>query len=125
MFGISDNVLCITRGNSMTIIITPMTADTGKPVILGEGDTVLFTVKNLLGTTVIQKTLTMANYDEGENLVCEVDASETINLPNGEYKYDCLMVLSDGQASTFISSKMFVTDAVGLYTDITGGDGNE
>jgi hypothetical protein len=40
----------------------------------------------------------------------------------GEYFYDCLLLMDDGQAITFISSKFIILEAAGYYTD--GGESN-
>ena len=56
MFDIFDkNVIRIARGNSANINITPIDTDTGTPVILQEGDKVLFTVKNQNGGNCDEK----------------------------------------------------------------------
>lgn len=124
MFDIFDaNVIHITRGNSANINITPIDTDEGAPIILYEGDKVLFTVKNAKGETVIQKTLTYENYEDPEDksLDCEIEPEDTIDLPTGEYQYDCLF-LSGSQAVTFISSAFIIEKALGVYTDLHGGE---
>lgn len=56
MFDIFDkNIIRIMRGNSASINITPIDTDTGTPVILQEGDKVLFTVKNQNGGNCSEK----------------------------------------------------------------------
>ena len=60
MFNIFDEqLLKITKGNSVEVLITLTDTDTGLPITIGEGDSVLFTAKNQNGVTVIQKTLTV------------------------------------------------------------------
>lgn len=117
----SDNSIHITQGNSLVLTITPMSSATGKKIVLEDGDKVLFTVKSLMSDTVIQRILTRADYDESDNLICEIGPEETVQLAVGEYYYDCLLCQVDGLTSTFISSKLYVTVAAGRYTDITGG----
>ena len=73
------------------LTITPMSSKTGEKIILEEGDTVLFTVKSLMNDKVIQKSLTIADYDESENLICEIGPEETVKLPIGEYYFHSLM----------------------------------
>lgn len=122
----SSNVLKLTKGNSCIIDITPIDATTKQPVILQSGDKVLFTVKGYSGT-VLQKTLTEADYDDGDtSLNCAINPEDTVDLPVGEYAYDCLYLTDDGQAVTFISSKFIITTAAGLYTDaeLEGGANN-
>ena len=128
------NVLNIVRGNSAFIDITPTDAETGNPVILENGDKVLFTVKTRRGETVIQKVLTNLDYSDPEDysLNCIIDKDETIDLITGEYRYDCLYMTEAGEAITFISSTLLITEAVGTYKDIDpptpepdGGDDHE
>jgi hypothetical protein len=124
MFDIFDkNVIRIVRGNSASINITPIDTDTSTPVILSEGDKVLFTVKNQNGATVMQKVLTSANYDDGEDtsLNCPIEPDDTIDLLTGEYAYDCLLLVGS-QAVTFISSALIIEKALGTYEDVSGGD---
>lgn len=124
MFDIFDNnVIKINRGNSAVVNITPIDTDTGAPIILSEGDRVLFTVKDLNGESVFQKVLTSENYsgEQDDSLDCEIEPEDTIDLPTGEYQYDCLF-LSGSQAVTFISSAFIIEKALGVYTDLHGGE---
>lgn len=125
-----DNIIKITRGNSVSLQIYLKDNNTGDPFILGVGDSVLFTASRN-GEKAIQKMLTAEDYDpEHEGvLLCDIVPSETVNLMTGEYHYDCLLLTSDGNANTFISSALLVDEAIGVYTDIhpsdDGGDENE
>lgn len=123
----SENVIKITKGNSAVIDITLVDSDTQEHIELSEGDRILFTVKNQGDRTVIQKVITNADLLSGETDVyaCAIDPEDTAKLPIGDYDYDCLLLLSDGQAITFISSKLVITKAVGLYTDVVNGGGEE
>lgn len=124
MFNIfDDNVIEITRGNSALINITPIDTDTGAPFKLSEGDKVLFTLKNKRGANVLQKTLTSENYDdeEDDSINLELEPEDTINLISGEYLYDCLLITSEDQVATFISSSLIIKEALGLYTDTPEG----
>ncbi len=115
-----ENLIKLTKGNSVQIDITPINTESGDPYILEEGDRVLFTVKNRNDETVIQKVLTDADYSdvEDDSLNCELAPSDTSDLPTGEYKYDCLLLTADGQAITFIFSRFILTEAIGMYTDV-------
>lgn len=123
MFNIFDKqLLKITQGNSVEVLITLTDTDTRLPITIGEGDKVLFTVKNQNGITVIQKTLTSNDLaEDGYSIIMTILPEET-NIVTGEYPYDVLLVTLDGQAVTFISSTVIITPAVGLYTDVGGGD---
>ena len=119
---LSDNVIKITKGNSANIDIMLVQSETQEPVILEENDRILFTVKNMHDATVIQKTITSNDLVDGKEgtYSCEILPDDTIDLATGEYEYDCLLILADGQAITFVSSAFVIIKAVGLYTDIGG-----
>lgn len=119
----SGNVLNLTKGNSAIIDITPINEESKQPYILHDGDKVLFTVKDRIFQTVLQKTLTNEDYDDDDtSLNLAIDPQDTINMRVGEHDYDCLLLTADGQAVTFISSKFILSEAVGVYTDAGGGD---
>lgn len=120
----SDSSIMLTKGNSAIIEITPIDAETETPIILTDGDKILFSVKTTIGPIVLQKILTKDDYlEEGDTYVsCVITPEETINLSSGEYKYDCLLYRNDGTVSTFISSRIKLLNPVGTYRDI--GDGN-
>lgn len=122
-----SNTIELTRGNSALIEITPMDSETQSPIILDDGDYVLFTVKDMVGNTILQKKLTSDDYpDAGSNcLNCILEPSDTVVAPLGVHKYDCLYVTGDGRAVTFISSHFILSDACGIYTDAVGGDTGE
>lgn len=125
MLNIFDEcALRLTKGNSADISITLTDADTGEPIVIETGDNVLFTVKDKRGETVIKRILTPADIspDDGHSLILTLEPEETM-LTTGEYLYDVLLVTSDGQAITFISSSLIIQQAIGLYTDV-GGDDN-
>lgn len=118
------NLISVVKGNSAVIGITITDAQTGEPYILTGDAVVIFTVKNKKGEIVIQKTLTSQDYEEDEQtLECNISPADTVTLLTGEYDYDCLLYSeSESLAVTFISSNLVVEKAVGLYTDISGGD---
>lgn len=122
MFNIFDEqVIRITRGNSADISIKMTDRESGEPIAIGEGDSVLFTVKNQNGDTVIKKVLTESDLsDDGYSLLISILPEETL-IQTGEYPYDVLYIGIDGSVVTFISSTMVITNAVGIYTDV-GGD---
>lgn len=123
MFNVSgDNIIHLTKGNSAVLNIN-LYDESGEPRPLVDGDVVLFTLKKDYGSVIFQKKITNKDYSEDEDRVlnCILKPSDTSDLPIGEYKYDCLLVTFDGQADTFISSSLILTDAYGFYTD-TGGD---
>lgn len=123
MLTVKGNILKLTKGNSGIIDITPIDEETKEPYILQDGDTVLFTVKNGISGSMFQKSLTNSDYDEEDtSLNCAINPEDTIAMPVGVYDYDCLLLTADGQAVTFISSKFILCDAVGVYTDVGGGD---
>lgn len=121
----NDNSIRITKGNSAMIDITPISTVTLEPIILSDGDKVVFTIKNSKHEIVFQRVLTADDYegDEDTSLNLRFDPADTIDLPTGTYVYDCLLLVSDdeeiAEANTFISSTLTITPAVGLYTDVS------
>lgn len=127
MVDIFDNqLLRVTKGNSAEIVITINDKESGEPITIGASDTVIFTVSDKAGKTVIQKTLGIENLTEdGHSLLLEIDHDETMLL-TGEYPYDVMLVTEDPKkVMTFISSTFIIEPAVGLYTDDVGGDDGE
>lgn len=125
MYNMRDsNLIFITRGNSLDVVIKLTDNSSGESYVLQDGDTVLFTVK-YHGDTVLQKTLTKDDYsdDEEPELICSIDPSETISLVTGEYDYDCLIVTANGVVNTFVRSTLIVNEAIGTYEDL-GGESN-
>lgn len=122
MLNIFDaQLIKITKGNSAEVLITLTDSETDLPIVIDEGDKVLFTAKSKNGVMVIQKVLTLADLDsDGHSLVMTIMPEET-NIETGEYPYDVLLATLSGQVTTFISSVMVITPAVGLYTDVGGG----
>lgn len=112
------NFINVFQGNTLILDIALQDDETGEPIELIEGDVVIFTVKNRFRKTFIQKIMTVSNYDhQRENLVLTITPADTINMPPGEYFYDCVYITSDGRAYTFISSKFIVDEALGSYKD--------
>ena len=127
MVDIFDNqLLRVTKGNSAEIVITINDKESGEPITIGASDTVIFTVSDKAGKTVIQKTLGIENLTEdGHSLLLEIGHDETMLL-TGEYPYDVMLVTEDPKkVMTFISSTLIIEPAVGLYTDDVGGDDGE
>lgn len=130
MFNINpkNNRIKLTRGNSCKIDILPLIAYSGDkitkvPVILQNGDRVIFTVGGLSGKKYLQKILTADDYDENDdslNLV--LFPEDTINLQPINYVYDVVLVYDNGASVTFIDSATFsVLPAVGTYQDLERG----
>lgn len=126
MYNLFDtSVLTIYQGNSLELDIYLTETDTGEPVPIEDDAYVLFTVENKNHDVVIQKKLTSSDYDtelDPPAIVCQINMDDTIDLPTGEYMYDCLYVNGD-TAVTFVSSSVVISRAIGKYTDSnsTGG----
>lgn len=126
MYNLFDtSVLTIYQGNSLELDIYLTDTDTGEPVPIEDDAYVLFTVENKNHDIVIQKKLTSSDYDaelDPPAIVCQINVDDTIDLPTGEYMYDCLYVNGD-TAVTFVSSSVVISRAIGKYTDSnsTGG----
>lgn len=131
----NPNLIDIPQGNTKELDITPIDEDTMQPIVLTEGDVVLFTVVNSRGEKVIQKKLTNLDYSDPEDtsLNCVIEPADTENLLTGWYSYDCLALLAGGKTVTFIkSSPLLISKAYGKHTDTLpeiqnepdGGDGD-
>lgn len=100
-----DNTIILTKGNTAHICLCPYRDETGEYVELGEGDTIYFTVKSPRGRTYLMKELTSDNCKEedGEKYVdLTLTPEDTLDLEPYDYLYDVLIVLSNGEAYTFI-----------------------
>ena len=115
------NWIKIVYGNTASISIDLRNPETGEDITLSENDKVIFTVKSKRGAKVIEKFLTVANFDPEDptKLICEISDKET-RLLTGEYFYDCLYVSASGQITTFISSIFQIWHAVGVYNGEPG-----
>lgn len=120
----NNNTIIITQGNSAIIDITPIDVETGEPIVLEDGDKVLFTVKTQGGIKKLQKELTKDDYTDVEDtsLNCVIHPSDTIAWGVGDYVYDCLLITNDGEAITFISSAFRLLRALGKITDVGDND---
>ena len=118
MYNLFDSqVLKIYQGNSMMLEIAMTDTSTGEPVEMANDDYVLFTVVNKNERVVIEKRLTVNDYDENDKvLLCKIDPQDTINLITGEYKYDMLYVCGNDTPTTFMSSTLIITKAYGKIT---------
>lgn len=100
------NNITLTQGNSAEIDITPI--DTaGEPVVLEEGDMVVFTIKHCR-KEVFRKVLGAEDWDVDEKaLKLILNPKDTADLPPCNYEYDCLYIFEDGSAYTFIDRATF------------------
>lgn len=115
---LDPNAIDITAGNDAVIDITPIDDETELPIVLTNTDTILFTVQDNFGNTLIQKTLTADDYSgPGDTSVnCVLTPADTIDIYPGVYKYDCMLRTSNLNV-TFISSTIQIKEALGKYTD--------
>lgn len=100
-----DNTIILTRGNTAHIRFKLYKKQDGTYIKLGENDRIYFTVKSPRGKTYLTKELTADNCieEDGEKYVNLMLAPEdTLNLEPFDYLYDILIVLSNGDAYTFI-----------------------
>lgn len=118
MIDIDVNDIGIVQGNTAEIDITPL-EDDDTPVIMQEGDKVIFTVA-LGRKTYIRKELTAAMQNEDGGLTLTLSPEDTINMPPIDYEYDCLFIFADGSSYTFIQKAKFTVDkAISKKGDVT------
>lgn len=102
------NNIAMVQGNTAEIDITPL-EDDDTPVIMQEGDKVIFSVA-ANRKKLIKKELTAAMQNEDGSLTLMLTPEDTMNIPPNEYKYDCLYVFEDGSSYTFIKKAKFKVD---------------
>lgn len=112
------------RGNSKYIDITPLSGETGEPLIMGDKDKVIFAVKGLL-KTYIHKEFTKVDQDEETgNISFRISPEETLSFPPGTYECDCLYIFSDPVIDpfTFITAQVVVYDVAAKIGGEYNGD---
>lgn len=119
MYGyFDDSVIYLTQGNKLQLEISLKDEETGDAIILEGDNYILLTVENQNHKKVIQKKLTSSDTDPETGVVtCTISSSETVNMPTGEYPYDCLYVSGGDDATTFAKSSIVIQKAIGKYTD--------
>ena len=120
MLEINGTDIRMTRGNTAYLDITPLD-EGGQPIVLGEGDRVIFKVKSPFGETKLTRILDNSCYSDPEdtsvNLLLVPD--DTLGMRTGLYLYDCILIFADGQAYTFISESRFeLTTAIATVKDV-------
>lgn len=119
MLSINGTDIQLTRGNTAVLDIVPYIDKPENPVMLNEGDKVLFTVQTSLDVQQLQKVLTYSDQSEDGSLQLVIEPQDTIGLADGAYTYDVVIIFADGGAYTFIPKSEFqVLKAIGTYQDL-------
>ena len=90
-------MITLPRGNSLVLTAVINNAN-GTPQILSPTEQAVFTVKRTSEKSeqpLIQQILTADDYNELQELIIKIAPKDTIDLRQGDYKYD-LAVLVDG-----------------------------
>ena len=121
MLEINGTDIRMTKGNTAYLDITPLDEE-GQPIVLQEGDKVVFKVKTPFGeiklTRILDSSCYTDEHDTSVNLVLQPE--DTLDLRSGNYLYDCILVFADGQAYTFISERRFeLMTAIATVRDVT------
>ena len=103
-----NNNISITRGDSAIFALKIEKAD-GEPYKIGEGDTVIFTVKK---STFDKDIITQKTVVNG---VVTLNPEDTKSLEYGTYYYDVELTQADGFVSTVISPHKFVVEQEVTY----------
>lgn len=103
-----NNNISITRGDSAIFALTVKKAD-GEPYKIGEGDTVIFTVKK---SAYDKEIITQKTVVKG---VVTLNPDDTKDLEYGTYYYDVELTQADGFVSTVISPHKFVVEQEVTY----------
>lgn len=120
MLEINGTDIRMTRGNTAYLDITPLN-EGGQPIVLDDGDRVIFKVKSPFGETKLTRILDSSCYTDAEdtsvNLLLIPD--DTLSMRTGLYLYDCILIFADGQAYTFISESHFeLMPAIATVKDV-------
>lgn len=119
MLCIKGTDIRLTRGNSAALDIIPHNGTPDDPIMLKEGDRVLFTIKSSLGSTILQKALTAADQSEDGSVKLVLAPEDTVCIAPKVYTYDVVLVFENGEAYTFIPRSAFeIVEAVGTYKDM-------
>lgn len=122
------DTISIIRGNSRIIGIKIDDTESQEPYILQDGDVLLFSVEDRRKNKVIQKVLTANDYGddpEDPTLNLSLDPVDTIDLLEGSYQYDCLLVMAGGTPVTIVSGAFIIEHAIGTYKDLHPEDGED
>lgn len=103
-----NNNISITRGDSAIFALKIEKAD-GEPYKIGEGDTVIFTVKK---STFDKDIITQKTVVNG---VITINPDDTKSLEYGTYYYDVELTRADGFVSTVISPHKFIVEQEVTY----------
>lgn len=101
MLQVRNNAIYLTRGDTAKLSLT-ITDEEGKPYVIQDTDTVLFTIKRTTSDkdVVLQK--------RAVDSTIYITAAETEPLAYGTYKYDVELRKDDGTVSTVIVPSPFV-----------------
>jgi len=95
-----DGTLEIHQGNTLGLLLTPRSRETGEPIVPQEGDKLVFTAR-AGRKNYIEKTLTAADYDEEQKGFVLIVPADEMEIPACGYLFDCLYVFADGRRATF------------------------
>ena len=101
---IVNNNISMIRGDSESF---PVSATDSLGVVpFVTGDTIYFTVKANINSSVIALTKTITSFVNGEAII-EISHTDTKSLNCGVYKYDVRLLRSDTTVSTIIGASDF------------------
>lgn len=95
-----DGTLEIHQGNTLGLLLTPRSRETGEPIVPQEGDKLIFTAR-AGRKDYIRKVLTAADYDEEQQGFVLIVPANEMEIPACGYLFDCLYVFADGRRATF------------------------
>lgn len=95
-----DGTLEIHQGNTLGLLLSPSSRETGAPIVPQEGDKLIFTAR-AGRKDYIRKVLTAADYDEEQKGFVLIVPADEMEIPACGYLFDCLYVFADGRRATF------------------------
>ena len=130
MFEITDSggQICIslTRNDSCEITTYPYTEDgTGGelPIVLDDGDVVMFAVANRTGRLYLRKILTNADIDADGYLLLKLNPEDTADMPAGEYVFSFAYMPNHGEECYTYAFGVFNLMVAVATVKQLGGDG--
>lgn len=103
MFRIEDRTIYITKGDTALILFKV------QDYILKPGDTVKFTVKKNITSSLISIQKVITQFTEEGNVRIQLSDSDTDLIP-GKYYYDIQLNLIDGRVDTVITPSIFMVE---------------
>ena len=116
----------LTRNDSCEISTCPYTVNESGdevPILLADGDYVMFAAASRVGRTYLKKVLTNADYNEDGELLMKLSPEDTADMPAGEYVFSFAYMPDNGaECYTYVTGTFNLLTAVATVKQLDGGD---